>query len=232
MVNVDVLIDQLFPGGLATRVVGPVLPNRGYYNTALDPVDYDPEAASTALAEAGWSDTNGNGTLDKEIDGKRTEFAFDFLIFPSSTSESIGTLIAEWAAQVGIEINVVAKDPRALYAQLNGGDFSSALIGQSFSASVDDFTQGWASSSLPPEGSNRGAFANQEADRLLRQIRVTLDENERLPLYQRFQEIVHEEQPMIFLFSPRERLVVSRRLEFTPLPTTPNLLFNDIRFVK
>ena len=232
LVDVDALIEQLFPGGLAARVTGPVLPTRTYFNDALSPITYDLTDAQAALAQAGWLDTNGDGTVDKEINGERREMAFEFYIFPSTTSEAIGTLIAEWAAEAGVRIDVVPKDARTLYAELDKGNFATALVGQSFSASADDFTQSWSSASVPPEGSNRGGFADGEADQLMRRIRVELDAAKRLPLYERLQEIMYEDQPMVFLFSPRECIVVSRRLEYDPRATTPNLTFNDLTVVE
>ena len=228
LVDVDALIEQLFPGGLATRVVGPVLPAKSYYNDELALIDYDPQAATAELAAAGWADTNGDGTVDKEIDGERKELAFDFLIFPSPTSEAVGTLVAEWAAEAGVTINVVTKEPRALYGDLNKGNFAASILGQGFSPAADDFTQSWASDAVPPNGTNRGGFADAEADRLMDKIRVTLEAEEREPLYRRLQEIIYENQPMVFLFSPQERLVVSRRLRYTPSAVAPNVLLNTL----
>jgi len=102
------------------------------------------------------------------------------------------------------------------------------ILGQGFDPNPDEFTQVWASTSVPPNGTNRGGFSNAEADRLIKQIKVTLDADEREPLYRRFQEIVYENQPFIFLFSPLDRVVVSKRFEFEPKSMTPNLSFNDL----
>lgn len=228
LVDVDALIEQLFPGGLATRVVGPVLPAKSYYNDDLSLIDYDPQAAAEELTAAGWQDSNGDGTVDRDIDGERQELAVDFLIFPSPTSEAVGTLVAEWAAEAGVKINVVTKEPRALYGDLNKGDFAMSILGQGFSPTADDFTQSWASDAVPPNGTNRGGFADKEADRLMDKIRVTLDADEREPLYRRLQEIIYANQPMVFLFSPQERLVVSRRLKYTPSAVAPNVLLNTL----
>lgn len=228
LVDVDAIIDQLFEGGLARRVVGPVLPGKSYYNDTLEPIPYNPEIAAGLLAEVGWEDTDGDGVLDKEIDGVRQPLSFQFLVFPSGTSEAIGTLVSEWSAEVGVEIEVVVQDFRALYGELNKGNFAMAIMGQGFDPSPDEFTQVWASTSVPPNGTNRGGFSDPEADQLIKKIAVTIDPGQRDPLYRRFQEIVYENQPMIFLVSPVDRVVVSRRFEFEPNSISPNVYFNDL----
>ncbi|WP_273445127.1 ABC transporter substrate-binding protein [Neolewinella agarilytica] len=228
LVDVDAIIDQLFPNGLANRVTGPVLPGKSYYNGDLPEIPYSPEKASELLKSAGWEDTNGDGTLDKEIDGSRQEFSFQFLIFPSPTSDAVGALVSEWMGEAGIEVEVVRQDFRALYGELNKGNFALAIIGQGFTPNPDEFTQVWASTSVPPNGTNRGGFASAEADKLINQIKGTLKESDRDPLYRRFQEILYENQPMIFLFSPADRVVVSKRFDFEPSSISPNVDFNAL----
>jgi len=69
---------------------------------------------------------------------------------------------------------------------------------------------------------------NAEADKLINQIKVSLKESDREPLYRRFQEILYENQPMIFLFSPADRVVVSKRFDFEPSSISPNVDFNAL----
>ncbi len=228
LMDVDAMIAQIFSEELATRVASPVLPAKSYYHDGLELIPYNPERAVELLSAAGWTDTNGDGTVDKEIDGKREELSFEFLIFPSPAGESVGTLVAEWAKAVGVDIRVVRQDIRALYGELNKGNFSMAITGFGFDPNPDDFTQVWASTSVPPNGTNRGGFNNPEADQLIKQIRVTLDDASRAPLYRRFQEIVYENQPMIFLFSPKDRVVVSKRFDFEAKSIAPNVSFNAL----
>jgi peptide/nickel transport system substrate-binding protein len=90
----------------------------------------------------------------------------------------------------------------------------------------DEFTQVWASNSVPPNGSNRSGFANKEADRLIKQIATTMKASDRDPLYRRFQDIIYENQPMVFLFSPAKRLVVSKRFKYSTTSLSPGLDYN------
>lgn len=224
LIDVDAIIEQFFPNGLARRVNGPVLDGKSYY-ADLPQRNYNPDKALELLEGDGWADTNGDGTLDKEIDGSRQEFKFKFMTFPSPEAEGIGTLMKEWMGEAGIEVEVVPMAGRALYGELNKGDFDMGLQGMGLDPNPDEFTQVWASTSVPPNGTNRTGFANVEADRLIKQIAVTISDKDRDPLYLRFQQIIHEEQPMVFLISPATRLVISKRFAYSTSPISPGVVF-------
>lgn len=228
LVDVDGIVDNFFPG-LARRVTGPVLPSKAYYNEGLQPIPYDPDKAKELLARAGWSDTNGNGILDKEIRGEVREMSFDLLTNSNPTNQGICLYIAQTASQVGVDVQVVRQESLRLLERLNTGQYTASLYGLLFEPTPDDFFQTWHSASVPPAGSNRGFFRSAEADSLIRQIAVTTDSVARAPLYKRFQEIVYQDQPMIFLYTPDVSLVISKRLDYTLISLAPNLHFNALR---
>ncbi len=229
LVDVDAIIEQLFGEGLASRVNGPVLAGKSYHADDLPAIEFNPDEAASLLTEAGWADTNGDGTLDQVIDGATTELSFPLMVFPTPTSQGVGALVAEWAKQVGIDVEVVVQSPQALYGELNKGNYAMALMGMGRDPAPDDFTQVWASTSVPPNGSNRSGFSNPEADKLIKQISVTLSEEKRDPLYRRFQEIIYENQPMVFLLSTSTRLVVSKDFQYETKSITPGLTINAIK---
>lgn len=229
LVDVDELIDVLFEGDLATRTVGPILPVKSYYHQDLSPIEYDPAKADSLLTSAGWSDSDGDETLDRMLNGERTDLELQMLIFASPTSETVGTLMKQWAAEAGVSIELISKDPRAVYTDYDKGEFDMGILGSGSDPNPDDLTQSWASSSVPPDGTNRSGFANAEADRLMRQIRNSDSAEERDPMYRRLQEIIYEQQPMIFLFSPLDRVVYSRRFATEPNGISPNLDFGTMR---
>ena len=228
LVDVDLIVDNFFPD-LAQRVSGPVLPSKSYYNKELKTIPYDLDKARDLLARAGWADTNGNGILDKKIRGEVRELSFNLLTNTNPTNEGICLYIAQTAARVGIDMEVIRQEGHRLIERLNSGQFTASFYGLLFEPSPDDFSQMWLSTSVPPQGTNRGFFRNPEADSLIRQIAATTDSVARAPLYMRFQEIVYENQPMIFLYSPDVPLVIAKRLDYTLISLAPNLYFNALR---
>jgi peptide/nickel transport system substrate-binding protein len=77
----------------------------------------------------------------------------------------------------------------------------------------DDFKQTFHSESAIGEGDNYCNFSNTQADALIDSIRTELNADKRSVMYKRFQEILHEEVPMIFLWAPTERIAISKKFE-------------------
>lgn len=227
LLDIETVINTLYDS-LATPITGPIHPSKNYYHDELPLVQYDPARARTLLEQAGWKDSDGDGTVDKNINGENRELEIDYLVVPSSSfANNLALLMQENARQVGIGINIVPREFNAMREdwktrnfQLYGGGFASQPL-------PDDLKQLWHTESDTPTGSNRTGFGNAESDALIDSIRVTLDEKKRAEMYRRFQEMVYEEQPMIFLFAPNERVVLSRRFRAEPTSLTPGYLVNE-----
>jgi peptide/nickel transport system substrate-binding protein len=64
-----------------------------------------------------------------------------------------------------------------------------------------------------PGGLNFVGFKNAEADALLEQGRHTVDQAQRKKIYDAFQEILHREQPYLFLYAPYSLPILSSRFK-------------------
>lgn len=197
---------------LAQRVMGPINPyKKGAYNDTLKPYDFNIEVAKKLLAEAGWKDNNGDGTIDKVINGQSTEFNITFTYNAGNDSRRDAALIFKEAArQVGINVDVVPQE-WSIYLENqkkhNFEMFYGAWIG---ATTPDDPKQIWHTESING-GSNYVGFGTPETDKLIEEIRSELDEDKRNNLYRKFQEIIHEQSPYIFLSSPKERIAISKK---------------------
>lgn len=229
LVDVPSLIDDLFYG-LAERTVGPFHPAKPYYHKGLEPIPFDPEKARALLAEAGWEDTNGNGIADKEINGQRVEMELEFKISSASKfANSHALLFQEDAKKAGVAINIVPKEFTVLIDDTKKRDYELYSGAWAQDPVIDDPKQLWHSESDTPDGSNRVGFTNARADSLIEEIRVTLNEGKRNQLYKEFQELVYDEQPYVFLFSPLERIAISRRFEAQPSARRPGFIVNGFK---
>lgn len=229
LVDVPSLVDGLFYG-LAERTVGPFHPAKPYYHKGLEPIPFDPEKARALLAEAGWEDTNGNGIADKEINGQRVEMELEFKISSASKfANSHALLFQEDAKKAGVAVNIVPKEFTVLIDDTKKRDYELYSGAWAQDPVIDDPKQLWHSESDTPDGSNRVGFTNARADSLIEEIRVTLDEGKRNQLYKEFQELVYDEQPYVFLFSPLERIAISRRFEAQPSARRPGFIVNGFK---
>ena len=215
LVDVPTIIAKLMRG-LAEPCPSPFVPQRPYFNKDLKLIDLNVDQAKTLLTAAGWKNTNGDSTLDKSIGGKTTEMSLR-LVFAASNgaAKNIGLMLQENAAKVGIKIELVPTETAAFLTALKKRDFDLFINNTSAGAELDDPKEMWATASNAPDGGNRFQFENKTADALIEQIRSELNETKRNDLYKKFQALIYDEQPAVFLFSAKERLALNKRFDAT-----------------
>lgn len=199
--------------GLAEAVEGPIHKFRPEYNHALAPYAYDPDHALDLLAEAGWEDADEDGILDKTIDGELVPFSFEILINSGNQTRKDIALTLQYELQdIGIDCQVRELDWSIFLQKVRGKDFDAMVLGWTGNVRFPpDGYQIWHSSQTVENGSNAISFINAEVDQILEDYRREFDTERRIALYQRFQEILHEEQPYTFLWKPRNAHAYSRR---------------------
>ncbi|PHN07166.1 ABC transporter substrate-binding protein [Flavilitoribacter nigricans] len=230
--DVDNVIENLF-GGLAERIVAPFHPSQPYYHSDLPLIDFNFDTSKELLAEAGWEDTNGNGTVDKVIDGQLTELSLSFL---TSTSSQFGRDMAlfyqEALKNIGVELVIDAKEFGAVRDDFRRLDFEVFAGAWALEPIPDDPKQLWHTENAAPGGSNRMGFGNAETDELIAEIRSTLDPDLRNQMMRRLQEIIFDAQPGIFLFAPQERIVIHKKFDGEATPLRPGFFVNDFQLKK
>ena len=201
--------------GMAQRIVGPVNPAKPYYNTDLKPYTMNIAAARQLLADAGWTDTNNDGTVDKLINNKKVEMVLELKAPTASrVNQLLATSLAETAIQAGVKINVVGLDIRTISDDTRKGNFESAFMGSQLYPGHVELYARFHSASLIPAGDNRGAFVNAQADSLIVAIRTTADEDARKQSYLQVQKILYDELPEVPLYAPLQRIIVAKKFDY------------------
>lgn len=211
LVDKKEIIDNLMKG-MAQPVTGPISPFKDYYDKSIPDVPFDVEKAKALLAEAGWKDSDGNGIADKIVNGEKVEMKLEFKYNNGNdTRKSIGILMKENAKRAGIEIEVVGREWTLYLEDIKRRDYMIACQGWIQGPSLDDLKQIWHTESDSPDGNNHVGFGNAESDKIIEEIRVTLDETKRNELYKKIQQLIAADQPYIFIYSPKGRNVVHKR---------------------
>ena len=229
-IDMDMVIKDLYEG-LAERVVGPFLPDKKYYNTSLKLLSMNLDEARKLLAEAGWKDSNGNGTVDKTIDGALVEMKLQYLYTAGSTfAENFCLLLKSNVQKIGIEIEPAVVERKVLGEKLRSGDYELAGNGAVGQPVPDDPKQFWHTDSAQPGGTNYARFGNAASDALIDAIQNAPDEATRNKLYLDFQQLIYDEQPFIFQINPMERIVIHQRFE--PVVSRYGVSLQHLKLIK
>ncbi len=184
--------------GFGKVISGPFPSHLWYYNPHVKPLPYDPQKAKKLLAEAGWQDSDGDGVLDKE--GK----PFRFKLITNSGNDirrDVGVLVQRQLRELGIDVIFETYEWSVFLKNfINAKHFDACILGWSLSPDPDDYMI-WHSSQIE-KGFNFISYVNPEADRLWEEGRKEYDLERRRKIYWRIHELIAEDQPYTFLFSP------------------------------
>lgn len=189
-------------------------PSRDYYHKGLKTILLDTAKAKSLLAAAGWKDADNDGVLEKTVNGQKVKLELRFSFAQNNTlAKNIALILQENAKNLKIKIISDPLDAKVLLDKMRRRDIELFFAGFLPNHTPDDPKEIWATSSDTPDGSNRFGFGNKQTDALIEQIRRELNPEKRKVLYYKFQEILYDEQPAIFLFSPKEKIVLSKKFE-------------------
>lgn len=119
---------------------------------------------------------------------------------------------AQWAA-IGVTANIEAKDITALERDIaKPRNYQALLFGQALEMIPDPYPF-WSSSQKNDPGLNLALYQNENADKLLDEIRQSNDKTIRKQKLNEFQNIVNEEVPAIFLYNPNYIYTVSQNVK-------------------
>ena len=208
----DALIKQVVRG-LASPVNSPIYSDRKEYDKSITGIPYDPAKAKAMLAQAGWSDVNGDGVLDKSINGKMTPCVLSILVNAGNEArEAIAVAFSDELRKVGVKLDVRKLEWSVFLENLRTRKFDLSIGAWVNDPLPSDPYQIWHSSQIGNKGSNYVGFSSARADQLLEMNRTEFDEAKRIAYMQEFQRIVADEQPYIFLWSPKYPAIYNKRL--------------------
>jgi len=201
LIDKDLLIEEIY-GGRAVALPGPLSPYNNFVNKNLQPYPYDPDKAIQLLAEAGWTDSNGDGILDK--DGQPFSFTLDTLEEHRGLAEAVANLLQD----AGIDASVRFWEYSVIQQQLLAGERQAYLDdwGDSAFDPVGHFEAKWHGyvEGQPLGRGNFSTYNNDRVNELIVQGENAIDTAERQTIYAEAQQIIYDEAPAIFLRLPEE----------------------------
>ena len=196
-VDKEKIIEDVLNGkGLAVET--PLLPYLLGYNSQTKIYDFAPEHARNILEANGWQDKDKDGIREKEniqLKFKLTTSQWPALI---KTAEELSQM---WQ-KIGIAVEPEFLDVSEIIQNcIRPRDYEILLFGEVIGSDPNPYPY-WHSSQRRDPGFNLSLYSNEKVDKLLEEARVNLNPEVRIRKYQEFQNIVVDDIPAIFLYSP------------------------------
>jgi peptide/nickel transport system substrate-binding protein len=206
-------------GILGSTLVPPALAR---YHLKLDESEiqgFDIERSKELLEQAGWRDTNGDGTVDK--DGEELELRL-FVRSEDKDSVTAGQFIEDWLKEAGIGLETKAISDTALTDAIYAADYDMFIWGWGSDPDPDfilsvltcDQIMGWSDT----------FWCNEDYSRMYQEQKEQLDIDERAATIKEMQRIAYEENPyVIFYYDNQTEAWRTDKFEgWTKTPTAAN----------
>jgi peptide/nickel transport system substrate-binding protein len=196
----------------ATAANGLLSPLNWAHDDSVPHWPFDPAKAKRLLDQAGYPDPDG--------EGPRPRFKLSFKTTNIDLRRRIAETLKEQLSRVGIELEVRSYEWGTFYSDIKKGNFHLYSLAWVGIADPDVYYNIFHSSSLPPNGDNRGGYHNPSIDDLLEQGRRESDPGRRKDLCHLVQQIIHEDLPYIPLWWVKN--VVVRKPEIVGFRPSPD----------
>jgi len=203
--------------GLGEPVSSPYKPGTRWSNPKLSPYPYDPEKAKSLLAEAGYSDHDGDGIVDKN----GQPLSFEILTNQNKEREMTAVLIQRRLKEIGVDVSIRVVEWATFISRfIKTGDFSAVVLGWGLGQEPDQFNI-WHSSQQEPGQFNFIGYKNPQVDHLLESGRLELDPDKRMKIYHQFAEILYQDSPIVYLFAGYGLPAIHKRVKGIDNPAPP-----------
>lgn len=208
VINVDTII-ATYEQGLGKRINSPFL----QVESNEDFEKFDTQKARKLLESNGWKDSDKDGVLDKMIDGEMVELNISITSTNKELGQFITTLLQQDAQKAGFNIEVDVVDNTSMRQKVRSHDFEMVLSAATQSLVPYDPYVSFHTDNLAQGKGNNFGFGNQKSDRLIEKIRNENDEESRKEYYYQLADMLAAQDPIIYLYSPMERIIYNSDLE-------------------
>lgn len=170
-----------------------------FYNDALIDYPFDPVLANDILDQAGYLDTNGDGTREMPDGSRELVFRMNWPS-DSTTAPRTAELLSGMWGEIGVQLELQALDPDTLTAVCCPAfDFDIIIWGWGSDPDPGFLLSVMLTSEIPTGNSETG-YSNPAYDELYAQQAVELDPDKRLELVWEMQRIVFDDVVYIIPF--------------------------------
>ena len=177
------------------------------YNNKITPHPYDPAKASALLKSEGWL-PGSDGILQKN--GKK----FSFVLYTNAGNARrnyASVIIQQNLRAIGIDCKLDVQESNVFFENLQSGKLDAWMAGWSIGLEIDPLDS-WGSD-LKKSRFNFPGYRNPRIDELSELAKQKMDPVQARPYWLEYQEILHRDQPITFLYWIKETQGFNKRIE-------------------
>lgn len=178
--------------GNGTTAAGPFPANFTFGDETVSAPEYNPEGAKKLLEEAGWTDTDGDGYVDKNGEN----LTIRWLTYPSRQelpllAESVQATLKE----VGVDVKINCTADHLNFLESGDWDiYASAFV----CAPTGDPEYFFTTHCLDDSSKNRGGYHSDKLEELENEMAVTFDTDKRAELATQMTQTILDDNGFIF----------------------------------
>lgn len=194
-------------------------------NSNNNVIKQDIEAAKEILRKDGWV-INKDGILEKKSD-KKSGGQTQVLSFSISTSDAtdlkqVAEMISKTWSELGVQVDVKVFEYGDLAQNIiKTRKYDALLFGEVIGKDLDLYAF-WHSSQKNYPGLNVPMYVNSKVDSILEEARTVSDETKKNKLYKNFEEIIKDEVPSVFIYSPEYMYITSNKIKGNSIDNITN----------
>ncbi len=225
----QIIVDQVL-GGYGQVVDSPIPPKEisTKPNGGFDQVAADAKAIAL-LTSHGWKQ-NTDGIFQKKT-GKTTQtLAFSISTSDAPDLKAAANLLQQQWQKIGVAVTVKIFEINDLNQNIiRPRKYDVLLFGEVVSENADLYPF-WHSSERLDPGLNVAMYTNLKVDKILENLRQTINPTDQENLYQNFETQIATDRPAIFLYSPYFIYITPKKIQNikTGTLTTPAQRFSDV----
>lgn len=195
----------------------PVSPSSWLFEENVAPFDYDANMAATLLKNAGWSDKNGDGKLEKENEPEPLHVSI-LTNQENSARRQTATKLRDELTLLGFDVTLEILPFDQYQEKFTGGDYDLIVGGWQMSPVTNLYDFFGSNGSL-----NYIGYQDEQMDNLLLAANQAVGEGATLLAYSSLQKRIAEELPYISIAYRSKAMFVSNRVGGVIIPTEDNI---------
>lgn len=230
-INKKAIVDAFYAGnGLVAKEFIP--PSLWGYNDKIVDYEYSTDKAKALLTEAGFKDGLKQITWE---DGTKGPLELWYMpvsrpYFPSP--KDIAEAMAADLAKAGIQVELKTADWSTYLDMRKNGKLPLYMLGWTGDNGDPDNFICYFFCKTGDKAAREGFFPDEEVAQILNQAAVLIKQEERIPLYQKAEQLVHDRALRLFIANNQPPLAFSVKVKgYVPNPTGTEY-FNTVEIVK